>query len=248
MTTRRFNYTKQVRIAQSDVYVSVNAVRPPTAMIAVSLEEYGLPRDAPVVVEAYADWTQSRFEIGTVGRMLTSDPLVLTDFDSADGIRFRVKVLGTGVQSGLILAEADRISPVQEQTAPEGRSFVRVRSADTGHEVWRLRIDEAGPVVELSDKLPDWRSSIRSDAFRALVLPSVLRSLLKAAVGVGEEEEAGGWTSDAIRLGRSLARSDAPAHDDADALDDWCDEACSQLAKNALAIDAARSILEGSEE
>lgn len=248
MTTRRFNYTKKVRIAQSDVLVSVRDSRPPSVSIAVALEGYDLPPHAPVVVEAYADWTQSRFEVGTVSRLETTGALILDDFDTADGVRYRVKVLGTGAQAGLILAEADRISPVEEQTASEGRSFVRVRSGDTDHEVWRLRFDESGPVLEISDKLPDWRSSVRSDAFRSLILPSVLRSLLRTAVAMGEDDDAGDWSADALRLGRSLTRSEPPDPDDSEALDYWCDEACSRMAKNALAIEAARALLEGTEE
>lgn len=248
MTTRRFNYTKQLRIAQADILISVRDTRPPAASFTLALESYELPPDAPVVVEAYADWTQTRFEVGSVAHLKTTEPLLLSEFDSADGIRFRVKVLGTGEQGGLILAEADRISPVEEQTAPEGRSFVRVRSADTGHEVWRLRFDEAGPVVEVSDKLADWRSSVRSDAFRALVLPSVLRSLLREAVTTGEGDDSGDWSADAVRVGRSLTGSEPPDPEDSDALDDWCDDACSRMAKNVLALEAARVLLEGTEE
>lgn len=248
MTVRRFNYTEQVRIAQADILLSLVGASPPTVSVSLDLSSYKLPDDALIVLEAYADWTQSRFLLGTVAAIRDVITVPLDDFDVAEGIRFRVKVLGTGLAKGLILAEADRLSPVDEDTAPDGKSFVRVRPADTGGELWRLRIDEAGPVLEISQKLDDWKATARSEAFRALVIPSLMRSILREAIPVADPEAQGDWAADAIRVGAALARCSPPVSGDDEALDDWCDLACSRLGADLGANELARHLFDGGDE
>lgn len=248
MTLRRFNYTDQIRIAQADVLLSLTGLAPPEVSIVLNLTEYRLPPDAIVVLEAYADWTQSRHELGTVRNMNAATPIRLSDFDSPAGVRFRVKVLGVGEAKGLILAEADRLAPVEEQSAPEGRSFVRVKPADTGNEAWRLRFDESGPVLEISERVEDWKALVRTEAFRALVLPGVLRVILLEAISVGDADNSNDWAADALRVGRTLTRAEPPTADAGDAVDDWCDMACSQLGSSLSAAEIARMLVEGIDE
>jgi hypothetical protein len=248
MTTRRFNYTNQQRILPADLLVSIVDEKPPQVSVAATLGDYALPADAPVVLEAYADWTESRHDLGTVGNLKGDKPILLEEFDSADGIRFRIKVLGTGAQAGLILAEADRIAPVEEEAKSGGQSFVRIYSTDTGGECWRLRFDGSGPLLQFSSALADWRSLLRTDSVRALILPVVLRGILRRAVAEGPDEGDGKWVVEALRLGRTLARAEPPDDEDDDALEEWLDDACSAFGDRISALDSVQVLPQGADE
>ena len=159
MTIRRFNYTGCKRIAQRDVSVAVTSEGEVNqASVIANLSTYDLPTGAPVVFEAFADWTLMRFAMGTAGIPKTEGKFVLSEFDSPEGISFRLKVLGAAEQEGLILAEADRLSPVPSDIAREAHSFVRVRPTDLGAVGWQLVFDDSGPLLQVNDRLEDWRA------------------------------------------------------------------------------------------
>ena len=234
MTTRRFNYTKQQRILQADILVSIVSEQPPTVTVGATLDGYELPSEAAVVLEAYALETESRHDLGTVGKLRDGGRIVLDDFESPEGLRFRIKVLGRGATEGLILAEADRIAPVEEEKQQGGRSFVRVRSGDVGGEAWALKFDSAGPLLVMSKDLGDWKSLLRNDMVRGLMLPAILREILQKAIEEGEGEDDGDWTTIALRRGRLLAGGDPPSADEHEAVEDWIDDACSAFGRRWL--------------
>ena len=131
---RRLNYTGRVRIVREDVHVTVieRKGKLPFFKAELDLAGYGLPGDAKVYVEAYRQTFWMRFDFGSVGRLAAPEHPELSDFDSLEGILFRVRVTSSDGASGKLLAEADQIrgrraEEVEENREPCGRPLPRRR-------------------------------------------------------------------------------------------------------------------------
>lgn len=243
--TRRLNYTKRQRIRREHVSITIHQPResdPPIMSAALDLSAYALPVDARVFIEAYRDAAWQRFEFGTVGATRAPEDRQLRDFGAGEGVQFRVKVVEPNSQSAAaarILAQADGIKPNQD--GPR-RSLLPLDPDPTlTDEVWRLEIDENdGPLVKVSTNLVRDRLALaRSLAFLSLVLPEVLRRVLKWAIEDGRPEDdewdspRGRW----IRFGCGLLGQTEPPDilDDrdagADARDEWIDEAVERFCR-----------------
>lgn len=232
MTTRRLNYTGTRRIRQADVEVMIDKSENGLVFDAsYTLSSYALPETAEVVFEAYVEWTLMRFSFGTIGMRHTPETLELSDFDEAEGLRFRLKVLGTGDQTGLILAEADKIRPSDLTQKEAARSFIAVRPADLGAVVWRLTFDQAQPVLHVNDRLGDWKSFLRRPAIRSLLLPEVVRQVLREAVdNEAELEDSDAWQHHALKLASRSSGSPPPGDDDEE-MERWIDEVVRKFAQ-----------------
>lgn len=233
MSTRRFNFTGAKRIRQSDVQIVTDRDGDDFAFDAsFSISQYELPETAEVVIEAYAEWTVMRFPFGTVGSHRDPASTRLSAFDSPEGIRFRLKVLGTGQHAGLILAEADKLRPTDSTDSVNARSFIVVRPADLGDVAWRLTFDEAQPVLSLNSALGDWQSFIRRPVVRSLLLPEVVRQILREALNSArDDEDPMGWQREAMKLA-SAASGSAPRNtDDEDAVELWLDDVVRRFAR-----------------
>lgn len=228
MTTRRLNYTGAKRIKHSDVEIIVDRGEHSLAFdAAYNLVQYQLPETAEVVVEAYLEWNVMRFPFGTVGMRRVPESLALTEFENSEGILFRLKVLGTGDQSGLILAEADKIRPADLTQRENAKSFIAVRSANLGAVVWRLTFDP-DPVLEINERLGDWQSFVRRSAVRAFILPEVVRQVMREALE-NEDEDENSWQFSAMKLVPASC-GEAPRLDDEDEVERWVDEVVRKFA------------------
>ena len=185
---RRINYTKRVKIKSESVDISVRAVSgaAPVATATVRLEEYKLPPDAEVVVEAYRKASYARERMGTVAAMPDRFEFALREFDSPEGVRFRLKVVGkredAGKDAPLLLGIADRISPNEgDDQDLDYDKLLRLVPAELNGEVWRIDLED-GPVVQIERAYWDERSFVRTGWFFAMVIPTVLREALRAAL------------------------------------------------------------------
>ena len=107
----RLNFTGRRRIAQDHVKISVAATDGQNGFSArMHLESYGFPDTAAVIVEAYRQLELSRFEFGTVARLIPPPNRRLGEFGTLDGVRFRVKVVSSDEPRGRLLGVADKIS------------------------------------------------------------------------------------------------------------------------------------------
>ncbi len=226
MTTRRLNYTGCQRIRRRDVEVAVDGTSvPPGLTYAHSLDAYAFPADARVVIEAQAHWTLMRFDCGAVGAPRTDQKLSLAHFDAAEGIGFRLKVLGTGEAAGLILGEADGIRPANVVGREEARSLLAVQPADLGHVVWRMSFAGSDPLLQINSKISDWRSFMRRAEVRALLLPELYRQMLREALWNPPDAEAtDAWQFACLSM-VSPAAGPRPSGADNEALDAWIDDA-----------------------
>lgn len=233
MTVRRFNYTGCKKIGRTDVVVATRWSGGSGAFAAeFDLSEYELPSDAEVVIEAYVDWTVMRFPFGTIAQQVEPADVTLTEFESPEGLRFRMKVLGVGDNAGLILAEADKLRPADAEHEEEAESFIVARPTDLGDVTWRLVFDDSQAILQVNKKLGDWKSFLRRAAVRALVLPEVLRQVLEEAVGQqNDEEDTDSWQAHAIRFAQAFSSAPLPSPDDEEEIERWCDDIVRRFAR-----------------
>ena len=185
---RRINYTKRVKINSESVDISVREIfgAAPVATAAVRLDEYRLPADAEVVVEAYRKASYTRQRMGTIGAMPDRFEFALREFDTPAGVRFRLKVVGKredmAKDAPLLLGIADRISPSEGGNQDSDcDKLLRLVPAELNGEVWRLDLED-GPVVQIERAYWDERSFVRTGWFFAMVIPTVFRESLRAAL------------------------------------------------------------------
>jgi hypothetical protein len=177
---RRLNYTGRLRILREDVHVTVTErkEKPPVFKAELDLAEYGLPGDARVYVEAYRQTSWMRFAFGSVGRLAAPEHPELSDFDSLEGILFRVRVTSSDGTNGKLLAEADQIRGRRAEEAEENREpLLTVKPEELGAEVWRLEISDR-PRILINKELWDWRAVSLAPPFISLVYPTAFREIL----------------------------------------------------------------------
>src|SRR6266571_2707793 len=103
---RRINYTGRRRINREDVKIVIYDGNGGPAKFDARLElsSYSLPPDAIVFVEAYRQTFLMRFNFGSISRIELPSDRFLTEFESPEGILFRVKVTSKSPEQGKLLA------------------------------------------------------------------------------------------------------------------------------------------------
>lgn len=226
MTIRRLNYTGCQRVRRVDVQITMDVdTTPPTFLCAHSLDHYHFPPDAVIVIEAQAHWTLMRFDCATVSSSTCGGPFQLDDFDSPNGIVFRLKVIGTGAQEGLILGEAEGVRPATDDGMEDARSFLAVQPADLGDVVWRLSFVGTDPLLQVNERMEDWRSFIRRRDVQALLMPEIYRQLLREAFRNPVDTDAKDAWQNAVLTMVPPAVGRRPASEDQEDIDGWVDDA-----------------------
>ena len=248
---RRFNYTGRKRIRREHVDIAVREAggRPPTFDATLQLDSYRLPPEALVFVEAYRSPLWMRFEFGSVGAMRAPLDRQLTEFESSEGLLFRVKVTAPDEHHRLIVAEADQI-PLRrpEEQAGKRISLLAVVPMDLADEVARVDFGPAfedRPKLHVNRRLGDWRALARSPAFAAMVYPQAMREILTRVLWIEEHyeiEPADDWRAQWLRFATLLPGVGTPPQkDESDTFDDWIRNAVESIRPPA----AARGCLGG---
>lgn len=192
---RRLNYTGRVKIRRTDAHISLRFTKeqaPPTIDLVLDLSRYDFPPEARVRLEARRGLVGQRWDVGTVATHDSSSRTEHRLTDVPDSCQFRVAVVADD-DSGRLLGLAERIQPVLPR-----RSLLPLREVeDLGHEVWRVDFgDSERPELQVNSSIPGISDLVRTDpSFRALVMPSVLRTILTHMLFVesaqpGEEDSA----------------------------------------------------------
>lgn len=190
---RRFNYTNRIRILRKDVRITVRKESGHIAFDAdlSALSEYALPPESRVFVEAYRQANWMRFGFGQVGAITPAKHRLLTQFDSPEGIKFRVKVTPLG-DVHTLLAEADAIPLVQpEQDDVERTPLLPVKPHKLGDEIFRLDFSgqDERPLLLINKEVGNYSDIGRSPAFVSLVYPAVFREILTRILLVEEHDD-----------------------------------------------------------
>lgn len=234
---RRLNYTGRVKINRTDVRLATRIADGTLSFdAALQLTDYELPAEALVFVEAYRQTTWMRFPFGTVAALQPPSDRELREFDSPDGILFRVKVTQAHDEH-ILLAAADRIPlalPADEEADSE--SLLEFVPAELGDEMWQVELDAEPRLLVNKSAVPDCRQLALSPVFVALVYPAVLRQILASILidhGHRDTDDDADWRSKWLRFAILLPGVDPelPEKDaDEEALR-WADDAVLSFAR-----------------
>lgn len=240
MPIRRFNYTGRKRLKHHDVKVFVrpsgNGVAEFDAQL--SLGNYDLPPDSLISIEAYRQTSWMRFSCGTVQRVSLPSNRKLAEFDTHEGILFRVRVTSPSEPEGLLLAEADQIHPKEPEEADEDRiSLLPAKPDDSlGDEVYRVDLEEDRPILLINARLGDWRAVARDPVFIALAYPAAMREILKHILrieGHFDSEDMTDWKSQWLFFAQRLPGvGDVPSDDRPDLVNDWINDAVAAFCRH----------------
>lgn len=235
---RRLNYTGRIKIHRADVKLATREENGVLSFDAdLRLHDYELPAEALVFVEAYRQTTWMRFPFGTVASLQPPPPekRLLGEFDSADEIRFRVKVTQAHDEH-ILLAAADRIPLAKPEDDADQESLLEVWGEDLGDELWRVDIDDEPRLLVNKTAAPDWRQLARSPVFFALVYPAVLRQVLTNVLAGGhrDTDDETEWRSKWLRFASLLPGMDPQPPDKQDGVEAalrWAEEAVEAFAR-----------------
>lgn len=234
---RRLNYTGRTKIHRSDIKLLTREADGALSFDAeLRLHEYGLPPDAMVFIEAYRQTNWMRFPFGTIANLQAPpvDARVLTEFDSAEELRFRVKVT-QAENEHILLAVADRV-PLGTPSDPEGReSLLPVCPADLGDELWQVDLEDEPTLLVNKFASSDWRQLAQSPLFVALVYPAVLRIVLRSILAddFRDTDDEADWRSRWLHFAASLPSVDPHPPDierGPEAAFKWAEDAVSAFA------------------
>jgi hypothetical protein len=234
---RRFNYTDRLRIRRSDVRITLREQEGRLEFDADmrSLADYDLPPDSFVFVEAYRQTNWMRFDFGQVGAIIPPANRVLSQFDSSDGILFRVKVTPNG-NIHTLLAEADQIQLVRpEQSEGKRTPLLPVIPRKLGDEIYRLDFSDGRPLLLINSEAGNYASIGKSPAFVSMVYPGIFREILIRVLLLekhDDDDAPDDWKSQWLRFALlHPGLGDLPDPDDTDGRSDWIEKAVSAFAK-----------------
>ena len=156
------------------------------------------------------------------------------EFDSLEGVRFRLKVTGRSEHNrSRLLAVANGLRVAGLPDDADGRSLLPVIGEDLGMRPYRLDVDDGGPLLVLNTQLGSKEAVAIEPSVVALVLPAAIRQvavrLLADSHNMSDAELrlASDWRADWFgflrdRLG--IRRPSAASSDDADAGDELGDQ------------------------
>jgi hypothetical protein len=235
---RRINYTGRKRLKREDTQFFLDTDRNGFSIFnaALNLDEYGLPSDASVFVEAYRQTIWMRFDYGTIGNCRAPADRRLTEFDSTEGVLFRVRITSAETARGKILAEADQIPlQVTQQTDENRIPLLPVIPKELSGQVSRIDFEDY-PRLEINTEAGDWRQLPLEPAFISMVLSYAVREILTRVLlidGYDETEDPDDWRSKWLRFATLLPGvSDLPDDvNDKEQCDSWIDEAVSAFGR-----------------
>ena len=233
---RRLNYTGRIKIHRTDLKLTTREENGGFSFDAkLHLIDYELPAEALVFVEAYRQTTWMRFPFGTVANLQPPENRVLSEFESIEHIKFRVKVT-QAEDEHILLAEADRIPLAQPDDDSDRESILPVHPAELGDELWQVDMQDEPCLRVNKSATADWRQFAQSPVFVSLVYPAVLRQILGQILteGYRDTDDETEWRSKWLRFATLLPGVDPeipPKDDGEEAALRWAEDVVAAFAK-----------------
>jgi len=244
MSVRRINQTGRKRISREHARIELRSddAGALSYEAALSLDSYGFPPGARILIEAYRQHSYERFDHGTAGTLSPERMRPLSLFRAGDQLQFRVKVVDLAAREGCLVGEADRLkADVARERTGERVSLLPAEGRDLGNEAWRLEIDD-GPLLLVNNQLGDWKVLARTPAFIWLVYPAALREILRHILITEDHrsaEDPGDWRDRWLMAMRTLkGGQDIPASSaDHEFIEEWITDVVEGFARKHHLLD-----------
>jgi hypothetical protein len=227
---RKLNFTERARLPLAAIRIDLR--RDPDGVLVFdphfALGDVPLPARARLFVEATYRTSYMRFDCGTAGQPQPPADRRLTEIDSGNVVRFRVKVVDRD-EEHRVLAMSDLTVALREAGTAGRTPLLPVDFKDLGDEVWRLQFEPDTPVLELNNRIEGIELAAKSDGrFFACVYPAAVREVLTRILLVDRfdgSDESDEWWSLWLRWGARFAGDPSPA--DEEDRKQWIDEVVS---------------------
>ena len=228
---KRFNYTGRKKILSQDIKIRLQGsfYDKPIADAAITLNGYEFPSGANVYLEAVQGKTRfKRINLGKCADSVRLNSIQLNEFDDAEGLIFKIKVVNE--QKGLLLGLAERIKPYDkdDKLDENQKSILPVCSEDLSSYgvLWRIDYVDQQATLQIERELGSREQVVRSLLFRGFILPAAMRQILSKIVSEDWNEDLDDpqelstrWLLFAKQIGASLPEKNS------DDYEDWIDEA-----------------------
>jgi len=183
---KRFNFTGRKKILREDIVIRLRGEfhERPVVDVSVDLADYQLSPESTVFLEGQSKTRFSRKELGRVSPSVRRNAISLEQFDDAEGLSFRVKVVDK--RRGLLEAIAENVKPHDKDNKPDQnhKSILPVSSADLSSygALWRINYDDQNATLQVEQELGSKDQVVRSLLFRGFILPAAMRQILAKIV------------------------------------------------------------------
>lgn len=176
----RSNPTGLKELDRSRVSISVSEISGQRSFTLdrIDLKGTGLADTLHAVIVARAGNTSLRYEMGTVS-LVSNASRSLGGLDRSQPLRFRVLLFVHG--NPKLVASIENISTRDDS---QSESLLPMEPADLGERLWKLVINEDGPVLQFNSKVfPSAAGAENYIPFGAMVLPEALRQVMERIAG-----------------------------------------------------------------
>ena len=204
------------------ITTSLNKDVPSFKIEKLSLDDFGLDTSLTLIIVAKAGNTSERIHLGTLANYSLEPTYELTNIDASAPIRFRLLI--HEANNPQLIASIEKIRPNNDG---QSESILPMEPADLGQRLWKLYIDDDGPVLQFNlNVFSNAAGTENYLPFPALVIPDALRQVLQNVSEAPErlDDESDPWYPWGIWL--KLIGADFPPQDteDQQEIDTWCNE------------------------
>ncbi|CAG1008924.1 hypothetical protein ANRL4_03956 [Anaerolineae bacterium] len=244
---RRYNYTNRVKLPRKVAHIKTFTDESGAQAFEaeVNFAGYSLPSGAHVYLEAYYGSAMMRFSVGVIGSSsIFHCRGLLTELQDPQ-VNFRVKVVDEQQSIGRIVALADRIQTLNQDTKQVMRiGLLPVKVTALGDQVWKLEIPSDGtdPVLcvnELLDTgdIPVTELVRNNPIFLTLVFPHVVRRIFEYLLfdreGDYQEEDPEHWGNRWMQYAVKQQGADLPPdRNEDDEKSEWIEQVVERFCKN----------------
>ncbi|WP_421868119.1 hypothetical protein [Motiliproteus sp.] len=179
---KRFNYTGRKKILREDVKIRLTGDfnDKPAVNVAIDLSGYEFSLSDTVFLEPQSKTRFMRIRLGEASNSVRRNSIELEEFDDAEGLDFRVKVVDES--KGTLLGIAENIKPYNKDDELDGnqQSILPVSSVDLAPYgvLWRVGWGDQKVVLEIERELGSRDQVVRSVMFKAFIWPVAMRQIL----------------------------------------------------------------------
>lgn len=179
---KRFNYTGRKKVLKEDVKVRLQGDfhEKPIVDLIIDFSDYDFSPEARVFLEPQWKTRFMRIPVGYAKDTVRANRIVLEEFDDAEDLDFRVKVVDE--QRGLLLGSAENIKPYNKDNELDRnqQSILPVSSADLSEcgSLWRIMYQDQNATLQVERELGNKEQVVRSLLFKGFILPAAMRQIL----------------------------------------------------------------------